>query len=72
VDYSGYCNAALRKVARPGRSFDGVDSEGTLRAGHVAGLFSQSDQRFESVRQIIEVRLSISVLIGPISLVLVK
>jgi len=45
MDYSGYCNAALRKVAPPGRSFDGVGSEGTLRAGHVALHFSANQIR---------------------------
>jgi len=57
-DFNNHCNAALRKVAPPGRSFDGVGSEGTLRAGHVAGLFSANQIRgLKSVRQIIEVRL---------------
>ena len=57
MDYSGYCNAALRKVAPPGRSFDGVGSEGTLQAGHVRSLFSANQIRgLKSVRQIIEVR----------------
>ncbi len=40
MDYSGYYNTALRKVAPPGRNFDRVGGEGTLRADHVAGLFS--------------------------------
>ena len=30
MDYSGYCNVALRKVAPPGRSFDGVGSGGNI------------------------------------------
>ncbi len=62
MDYSGYCNAALRKVAPPGRSFDGVGSEGTLQAGHVRSLFSANQIRgLKSGRQIIEVRSASSV-----------
>ena len=45
MDYRGYCNVVLRKVAPPGRSFDGVGSEGTLQEGHVALLFSANQIR---------------------------
>ncbi len=30
MDYSGYCNVVLRKVAPSGRSFDGVGSGGNV------------------------------------------
>ncbi len=33
--FNNHYNAALRKAAPPGRSFDGVGAEGTLQAGHV-------------------------------------
>ncbi len=57
--FNNHCNTALRNVAPPGRSFDGVGSEGTLQAGHVALLFSANQIRgLKSVRQIIEVRYS--------------
>ena len=49
MDYSGYYNVVLRKVAPSGRSFDGVGGEGTLRAGHVAGLFSANQSRDSEV-----------------------
>ncbi len=42
---SNYYNTALEKVAPPGRSFDGVGSEGTLQEGHVALLFSVNQIR---------------------------
>ncbi len=59
MDCCGYCNAALRKGALPGGSFDGVGKEGTHQVGHVALLFSANQIRgLKSVRQIIEVRLS--------------
>ncbi len=57
MDYSGYYNVALRKVALSGRSFDEVGSEGTFQTGHVGALFSANQIRgLKSVRQIIEVR----------------
>ena len=57
MDYSGYYNVALRKVAPSDRSFNGVGSAGTHQTGHVAGLFSANQIRgLKSVRQIIEVR----------------
>ncbi len=43
--FNNHCNTALRKVAPPGRSFDGVDSEGTLQAGHVGLHFSANQIR---------------------------
>jgi len=62
MDYSGYYNAALRKVAPPGRSFDGVGSEGTFQADHVVGLFSANQIRgLKSGRQIIEIRLGAAI-----------
>ena len=45
LDFNNHCNVALRKVALPGRSFDGVGREGTHQTDHVALLFSANQIR---------------------------
>ena len=43
MDYSGYCNVALRKVALSGRSFDGVGSGSNVYfLTRVSGLTSSA------------------------------
>ncbi len=49
MDYSDYYNAAQRKVALPGRNFDGVGKEGTPQADHVALYFSANQIRDSKV-----------------------